>query len=776
MKIKPGYQAGLKKFDGRYLFLLVIAVVVLINFCLTKTAPRANNLNLLSDLLSLGMQIGIILCLRFENNLKPYLNIRFYNCLMGLLLGLAFFLLIVGLNIVNPTNINWVMSSEDPTMYFLGWNFFRYDQWRPLVGTFQNWVYPSGMTLLYTDSIPLFAILFKTIRSVLPEPFQYLGLWMAVSYALMGYASLLLMGRLSGNKIIQVLGAILFVINPVLLFRAGNHTSLTSHWLIICALLLMLSDNYTKGKIIACIALLVCSMAVHPNIFLMVLIMMCTYMATAFVDEKKTCKILSTIVLSAIACFTTLYVLGYYAVPLVQALASNWGYGSYSMNLNALFNPTMECSAILNNYVLADPGQYEGFNYLGFGVLALLLAAVVTIIYKREIKNLIAMLKRPVFWMSVALTITALSNTVSFNEHTFKYPIPEFLDYFMGIIRASGRMFWPVYYLILYYALKINIHNRLNDKTKIAILSAVIVIQCYDLSPFYVRRRTEFDAIVTWTTKLQNDFWEKAKDRYKHIALISNLVSIDSTYNYADIAYYASTAGMTLSDGHFTRFPESLWVIRDDYVKKIVEKKYPPDTLFIINASEIRKMLLKQADTKNHIAMIDGYAVFAPDQTLEKYNYTHYYQYGTVLPATPAEFNKFINFGWYVRLPFDPYLSSDGKIGFIFLPVKESTEDLKLWIEAKPRRELLNQAVQHVKIFVNNDSVGELIYALDQDTVKSVIIPRNLTINGYLAITFIFPDAQSPKSTWIVDNVREIAISIKGLSLTNTRIRQIPTQ
>lgn len=42
------------------------------------------------------------------------------------------------------------------------------------------------VSIVYTDSIPLFALLFKILSPLLPANFQYFGLFELLSYALMG--------------------------------------------------------------------------------------------------------------------------------------------------------------------------------------------------------------------------------------------------------------------------------------------------------------------------------------------------------------------------------------------------------------------------------------------------------------------------------------------------------------------------------------------------------------------------------------------------------------
>src|SRR5690625_375923 len=54
-----------------------------------------------------------------------------------------------------------------------GWLFFAQDSWqRPLLYT--PWLnYPEGISIAFTNSIPLMALLFKPLMPLLPEGFHY---------------------------------------------------------------------------------------------------------------------------------------------------------------------------------------------------------------------------------------------------------------------------------------------------------------------------------------------------------------------------------------------------------------------------------------------------------------------------------------------------------------------------------------------------------------------------------------------------------------------------
>jgi hypothetical protein len=91
----------------------------------------------------------------------PEARVSWLFAMAAVLIGLAGFLLITGGRIVWPTYVTW-LARGDPAQSWLGWQFFRQAplvQWplgaNPALGL------DLGNTVVFTDSIPLLALLFK---------------------------------------------------------------------------------------------------------------------------------------------------------------------------------------------------------------------------------------------------------------------------------------------------------------------------------------------------------------------------------------------------------------------------------------------------------------------------------------------------------------------------------------------------------------------------------------------------------------------------------------
>ena len=83
-------------------------------------------------------------------------NIILY--LLSLILVLIVFQISYGLDIVIPTNINWLLSARhDWGQHYLGWAFYRNEHWTFPIGNIDKLCYPVSTNVGYWDSIPLLA-------------------------------------------------------------------------------------------------------------------------------------------------------------------------------------------------------------------------------------------------------------------------------------------------------------------------------------------------------------------------------------------------------------------------------------------------------------------------------------------------------------------------------------------------------------------------------------------------------------------------------------------
>ncbi|MBK8974269.1 MAG: hypothetical protein IPM37_24000 [Hahellaceae bacterium] len=169
------------------------------------------------------------------------LSLRFWKGgLWPLLIGVAAFFILVGPRVLNPTNIRWLgeMGFSDPSTYQLGWSFFRHSDWSFPLGANPEYGLELSGSLVFSDSNVLFAFLFKSLSPLLPEPFQYFGIWLLACFVLQAWFGFKLVGLISDSSVIRAMGASLFVFAPPMLLRLWAHFNLVAHFLVVASIYL----------------------------------------------------------------------------------------------------------------------------------------------------------------------------------------------------------------------------------------------------------------------------------------------------------------------------------------------------------------------------------------------------------------------------------------------------------------------------------------------------------------------------------------------------------
>jgi Family of unknown function (DUF6311) len=532
------------------------------------------------------------------------------------LLGAVGFTAILGPSLVDPTNIDW-LTRGDFALHFLGWHLYRHGPWTMPIGATPLLIWPIGSTIGLTDSIPVAAFLFKLIDPVLPETFQFIGLWLVSCFALQGVFGALLMRLATPNPFLQLLGAVLFILSPPLIFRIG-HAALAAHWLLLAALWLSLKrdadmPSWRLAGSWAAVAAL--AAAIQPYLLLMVMILMLAAHARQFiVAPTRFVQIGLHLAFCIAVAGLTLWQSGSLSVSAEAGLEIG-GFGAWSTNLLSLISPTEGETALFPGpFGYAWPEQYEGYAYLGAGTLCLAVALFFGSIWQlistrtftwprlawRHVPMLVALLF--LFAMAVGQTITFGSHRIYAYDVAWWGPLT--------IFRTNGRMIWPLYYAIvtgLLFAV-----CRLSSRRAVAFGLFAVVVQAADLSGMTERIRD--NSRFGFRDPLRSHFWTVVPPHYQRLVLIpTNLCTRDGFIDYFPFALLAGRIGIAINAGATARYD---WLKGDAYCldldREIQEGLRSKDSLYIVRADLLPK-IVPQADA-TLCTVVDRYGVcFAPD-------------------------------------------------------------------------------------------------------------------------------------------------------------------
>ena len=435
-----------------------------------------------------------------------------------LLFSLILSIYLLGFEYLNPTNSSWLFWGDLPTLQ-TGWNFFRIDEWRfPIFSNPNLGIYLNN-NLIYSDSIPLFALFFKIFNFILPDNFQYFSLWFLLSLYLQGLISYLIIFRVTRSINYSLVGSIFFIFSTIMINRITEFPAHFGHWIILLYFYTELLDKSIKFKLQNLVILL--SLLINFYFTLMLLMIFFINQFYNLISKQKSLNsVLKQCFLVLISVIPAMYIFGYFQISPDDGLG--WGYGYYNLNLNSFFNPLSHTYTEINwsNFISVKPiqnGESEGFSYLGISGLIFLVLFLKHIFFGN--KNIIFE-PRSVLLITVIIFFLSLSNNITFGDTTIiNYPLNKYLYGLTSLFRSSGRFIWPIYYFIFIVGI-ISIYI-LFPKKSIFILSILLSIQLFDISGglkhYFNGKQYKVSAEAIYT---DYEYWEKISKQFENLRLL----------------------------------------------------------------------------------------------------------------------------------------------------------------------------------------------------------------------------------------------------------------
>ncbi len=475
-------------------------------------------------------------------------NFFSYQQIFLFVTSLSFSFYLLGFDNFNFSNQSW-LTNGDLAQYQLGWKFYREDIWRFPLGLNPNYGITNSSSIIYSDSIPLFAIFFKIFKSFLIEDFQYFSFWIFICIYLQALFSFKIIYYLTKNISYSLISSLFFIFSAILIYRSGIHLSLTAHWLILGYFYIQISSidkKELKKHLIIYISLLI-----H---FYFSLILIGIFFLEKLIKLKKLSikDLISSIVLIILS-LILMYVVGYFTIGIDDGLG--FGYGIYNFNLNSFLNPLGQNYVERFNWSLFLPTlnfqnkEMEGFSYLGIsGIIFLLL-------YFRYLvnqKSIIVFSKGTNILIFFVFVIIATSNNVNIgNQDLITLELNKYLYGIFSSIRASGRFIWPIYYLIFIIGIVTIFQYSFDKKKPLLIISILIIFQLVDLSPgisnYYFGKQYEnqnqesidISKRTKGLSKQFNDIRLFKPDNNSNIFFLLNEHILNENYRRTDVSYLA---------------------------------------------------------------------------------------------------------------------------------------------------------------------------------------------------------------------------------------------
>jgi hypothetical protein len=456
--------------------------------------------------------------------------------------------------------------------------YFLHDSWRFPVFLTKLIMPPDGVSVVFLDVNPLFAFFAKLWFKLTGLTVNYFGPWIALCYALQGAAFLFLCRSLGLRGIVpaivctvialsvpeflyryfhlNLLGQFLITLQLGLYFRAvrGGRYRAMSWWALGLALITILIHFYLFAMVAGIYAALLAEYALQRR------------------GEIGTVLVHGAIFLAGTAAL--LVVSGY-----LHGVGGSTGFGYFSMNILSPFVP-QDSGVLPFMHAMIDGtgGQYEGFNYLGLGILALFVIALV--LYRRDLWApalryrflLILMLAFTAFAVSfnpmigdVALlhpsthaassTAAAAAPSVAAHPAGIGQKLHDLIFYPLQQFRSSGRFFWPVGYLMAAFGI-VGVWRRIPGPTGLAVLSIAALLQFIDAGPL----RHEMSAAIgaPAVTPVGADPWVKMIAAHREITVLPSMDCADAQSPLIPLfVFYASESVIPIHSAKLSRGPKA---------------------------------------------------------------------------------------------------------------------------------------------------------------------------------------------------------------------------
>lgn len=694
---------------------------------------------------------------------------QFKSIFYPLLLGLLAYWFIVGFKVLDPEYIGWLLGRFDSVQHYLGWVFFRHSDWSNPIGMSPTFGLDISSSIVYSDSVPLMAIIFKSFDKYLPTNFQYFGIWLLICFVLQAYFGWKLASMYFQSSVLRLLVAAIFILSPQMLWRlnthAGVHNALASHFLILAGIFLVLRKD-DSHRFLFWIILFVASLSIN---FYFLLITSMLWMADS-IDrylQKSIAlkKIISELFLLLAIVLFLAWEVGYFAIS--TSSVDIWGYGFFRFNLLAPIDSYGYSFWFPNMNLPSTWG--EGYAYFGLGaLLALLLSIPFLFTSYSEILGYVKQHFTLVFIIFLFLLLS-VTNNVGIGNENYLLVLPEPILKLLGIVHSAARFFWPVYYFLIIFSV-FAIKSTYPKKYTLPIFILIVALQFIDLVPLYRSIRTEYSkdmSSLIQAPALKHALWQIIGKKYKNLVLIP---AENQPADWANFAIYSANHGLG-TNSIFTARIDSMKVLKsNEKLNALIENgNYDVQTVYIVKDSYVLPVLMS-ANESSIMVKLDGLNVFLP-------NWEKCIDCPTInvsdlitLNSLAPRLNEVIDFStsnlraaYYLDLGWSWMESwgvwSDAQESKInFLSPKGAT---KITLLVRPFVVPVKKPTQSVKVFINGGSPQTIEYG--SSDVSKIIIPiiGSSDNNQPVKIRFVFENLLSPK----VLDIGNDDVRILGLGL-----------
>jgi hypothetical protein len=223
-----------------------------------------------------------------------------------------------------------------------------------------------------------------------------------------------------------------------------------------------------------------------------------------------------------------------------------------------------------------------------------------------------AQLKRsrdaPLAIAALMLTLLSLSTTITLGPQVLlEISLPEWLMQSLGLLRSSGRLFWPVTYLSL-LASMVAMSRLGRPRVFMAVLLVCVGLQAWDVWPYFRSRDLKSRA---WTSQLRSPIWRDLAARHRHLVIVPRAPRPE-ILDSRGFLLLAGDEGATINLGYVARGPSPV-AYAAGQERRLYNGVVDPDTLYVIAAWDVLGTIQRRQPSLE-MGVLDGLFVFSSSE------------------------------------------------------------------------------------------------------------------------------------------------------------------
>ncbi len=530
---------------------------------------------------------------------------------------------------LNIAYTDWMMDGSDLGVEYFGTLFFLRSDWHFPIGLMEDLSFGS-QSIVYYDALPGVSIILKLFRNILPDNFQFYGIYSLCVFAFQGSLGACCIYKFIKSKFACITGSFLFSMQMAFLSHIFKQIPLSSHWIVLCTFLITLYyEQMSPKKRAVCIAGILAATMFIQTAFLPMVLCILFFRMLAEIWIKRNKKVFFeniALMIMGIACIAfSAYLLGLFHVSVTL---SGGGLGRGAIRFDSFFDA--------NDVV-----------YLGIGVIGLFCAATIIFVIKLLQNRELHINKNDKIYLLCAFIAMVISIFFGLSpvakwgsKIIYEIPLNDTFYRIWSMVRSSYRLAWSVTYGIV--ILGIWMLSKIRFKWKSIVVIICALIQILDMTPYLYAQHLQFETDVNYENPLVSNSWKElaeyknkiifmnADNRNNSISLIQ-VMDRSAIYSFADYIY---AYDMTMTDFYYARknspaMNEARFNIWNDLYQGIADEQ----AIYLFLEPPVRLML---AGTLNFY-WVDGYLIGITNELKETTEATKYHAGNPISIMLPFE-------------------------------------------------------------------------------------------------------------------------------------------